>query len=65
MTESQLNSVIESKNLNIESLNQLVFELKEQLRSKGRDIRILKEQVKYESKMKDAYIKSYREVSCK
>ncbi len=65
MTEAQLNSVIKSKNLNIESLTQLVSELQEKLSSKNHDIRILKEQVNYESKMKDAYIKSYREVSCK
>jgi len=65
MSESQLNSVIESNKLNIESLTQLVAELQDQLSSKGRDIRTLKKQLKYESKMKDAYIKSYREVSCK
>mgnify|MGYP003651138736 CR=1 FL=1 len=72
MTEAQLNSVIESKNLNIESLTQLVFELQEEVQLQKSYVNLYKEKSKhysktaaYEMKMKNAYKKSYREADMK
>ena len=59
------------KQLNIKIMNteQRISELEKELadvkRKASNEIYMLKEKVKYESKMKDAYIKSYREVSFK
>lgn len=72
MTKAQLNSVIESKNLNIESLTQLVFELQEEVQLQKSYVNLYKEESKhysktaaYEMKMKNAYKKCYREADMK
>ena len=46
-------------------ISELEKELADVKRAASNEIYLLKEQVKYESKMKDAYIKSYREASFK
>jgi hypothetical protein len=60
---------IKQLNMKIMNTEQRVAELEKELadvkRKASNDIYLLKEQVKYESKMKNAYIKSYREVSFK
>ena len=64
-------SLYQIKQLNIKIMNteQRISELEKELadvkRKASNEIYMLKEKVKYESKMKDAYIKSYREVSFK
>jgi len=64
-------SLYQTKQLNIKIMNteQRIAELEKELadvkRKASNEIYLLKQQVKYESKMKDAYIKSYREASCK
>ena len=50
MSESQLNSVIESKNLNIESLTQLVAELQEEVQLQKSYVNLYKEKAKQYSK---------------
>ena len=48
-----------------QKISELEKELADVKRAASNEIYMLKQKVKYESKMKDAYIKSYREVSFK